>query len=980
MDQSRSILPFIQLAAGLTLLCLSSVAVSAPPEFMRPPKEAILKEARLLVAAMKANPRGPFDAIRWFCKDGAVLPPKPFACAKHGGGRQHGQHSAQQRRLAELGWPVGTLFAALKPSELLTETPRQIRLRALPLERYLLEVDDGWVMRKAKSYRGHVQIEDEQESGRKLLLALLADRTWMVDHFILARELVRTIPHHGGGNDPTRLIRRLSQTLAEKWRDFEPMRVEIHGRPDTLSASRVHDWLAANPSLPPADRQMGLELTAELEQLYGIEGREGRIAALARSLPESDGGVRTPLNRAKGEPDPEIRVALLVEAMRALHGTLLRAQDGPGRLQRLEIMAELEAELLARARALPQPASRRGAVIRVKTLLEAARFTGWISPGEWQALQEPLTHLLSDNKEKAAQVYGRHIQRLRLPMQWAEGSVRHAFSEPLTWYGALEPVAARFVDDLLRGSILMPLADTVEVLMADARQAVGSASLLFGEQKSGMWALNPGLAQGRLRILDAAKIRDGVEMGRNDIVLLPETVSDLSPVAGIITLGEGNPLSHVQMLARNLGIPNVGITPEVGRSLTPYDGRLVELIAATDGRAILHLVEERSTVKAGPDFQNQERIIAPAPDLSLETPLPLKALHAALSGRVVGPKAANVGELARLFPGRVAPAVALPFGIFARHVGAGEDAPLKRARQAFKKLRAGLLDEAAFKHELELARQAVLKLTLDQPTRTLLAKTMIEEFGELEGVGLFVRSDTNVEDLPGFTGAGLNETVPHVVGFQQQVEGISRVWASVYTWRSMSWRSQILSNPEDVYASVLLMQSVSAEKSGVLVTTDLTGGGPGITVSVAWGVGGAVDNESAQTLVLRPDNTHIVLAEAKAPYKRVLLPQGGVGWRPALTGPVLNDKELMQLRELAQEVAQRYPPAKDASGALLPWDVEFAFAEGKVWLMQIRPLVQRGAQVADQRVAEQLPLPTSEGTINLDQPLYIGAEKRGDTP
>ena len=29
-----------------------------------------------IVKAMQENPRGPFSRIRWFCNDGAVLPPK----------------------------------------------------------------------------------------------------------------------------------------------------------------------------------------------------------------------------------------------------------------------------------------------------------------------------------------------------------------------------------------------------------------------------------------------------------------------------------------------------------------------------------------------------------------------------------------------------------------------------------------------------------------------------------------------------------------------------------------------------------------------------------------------------------------------------------------------------------------------------------------------------------------------------------------
>ena len=41
---------------------------------------------RAWIEEMKASERGPFLRLRWFCKDGAVLPPQSGACASHGGG------------------------------------------------------------------------------------------------------------------------------------------------------------------------------------------------------------------------------------------------------------------------------------------------------------------------------------------------------------------------------------------------------------------------------------------------------------------------------------------------------------------------------------------------------------------------------------------------------------------------------------------------------------------------------------------------------------------------------------------------------------------------------------------------------------------------------------------------------------------------------------------------------------------------------
>ena len=48
---------------------------------------------RQWITEMKQAPRGPFRRLRWFCKDGTVHPPKPYPCAKRGGGHQHGEWS-----------------------------------------------------------------------------------------------------------------------------------------------------------------------------------------------------------------------------------------------------------------------------------------------------------------------------------------------------------------------------------------------------------------------------------------------------------------------------------------------------------------------------------------------------------------------------------------------------------------------------------------------------------------------------------------------------------------------------------------------------------------------------------------------------------------------------------------------------------------------------------------------------------------------
>jgi phosphoenolpyruvate synthase/pyruvate phosphate dikinase len=117
--------------------------------------------------------------------------------------------------------------------------------------------------------------------------------------------------------------------------------------------------------------------------------------------------------------------------------------------------------------------------------------------------------------------------------------------------------------------------------------------------------------------------------------------------------------------------------------------------------------------------------------------------------------------------------------------------------------------------------------------RRRLKQAMTERFGPDGSYGVFVRSDTNVEDLPGFTGAGLNLTVANAVGFEAVAAAVSRVWASPFTARAFAWRQSRMDQPEHVYPAVLLLKSVAAEKSGVLVTQYIDSCAPGwLSVSV----------------------------------------------------------------------------------------------------------------------------------------------------
>jgi hypothetical protein len=80
------------------------------------PAMADLPDNRVLrswIEDMKNSERGPFRSIRWFCKDSAVLPPEPYACADHGGGSQHGEWTDRVKQLRAAGYAVANIYADL---------------------------------------------------------------------------------------------------------------------------------------------------------------------------------------------------------------------------------------------------------------------------------------------------------------------------------------------------------------------------------------------------------------------------------------------------------------------------------------------------------------------------------------------------------------------------------------------------------------------------------------------------------------------------------------------------------------------------------------------------------------------------------------------------------------------------------------------------------------------------------------------------
>jgi phosphoenolpyruvate synthase/pyruvate phosphate dikinase len=91
-----------------------------------------------------------------------------------------------------------------------------------------------------------------------------------------------------------------------------------------------------------------------------------------------------------------------------------------------------------------------------------------------------------------------------------------------------------------------------------------------------------------------------------------------------------------------------------------------------------------------------------------------------------------------------------------------------------------------------------------------------------DGRRLVVRSSSNAEDLPGFSAAGIYDSVTTVHGTEQLMDAVRQVWASLLSPRSVRLRHQVGISLDDTYMGVIVQEYVPAGLGGVLVTCNPT--------------------------------------------------------------------------------------------------------------------------------------------------------------
>ena len=245
---------------------------------------------------------------------------------------------------------------------------------------------------------------------------------------------------------------------------------------------------------------------------------------------------------------------------------------------------------------------------------------------------------------------------------------------------------------------------------------------------------------------------------------------------------------------------------------------------------------------------------------------------------------------------------------------------------------------------VERASEHIRDLILNISVPVELGKEIEIAFDKLGAEFVAVRSSATAEDGAASSWAGELDTFLNTTK-ATLLENVRRCWASLFTPRAIFYRFEKGFNKSHVSVAVVVQKMVQSEVSGVAFSVHPVTEDPNqLIIEAGWGLGEAIVSGS-----ITPDSyvvdkrdwslVDVNVAEQERGLYRVnssspLLPKDGANaWReiPSDKGAQqkLTNDQIQELAQLVVKIEQHYD---------FPCDIEWAMADGTLYIVQSRPI------------------------------------------
>ena len=423
--------------------------------------------------------------------------------------------------------------------------------------------------------------------------------------------------------------------------------------------------------------------------------------------------------------------------------------------------------------------------------------------------------------------------------------------------------------------------------------------------------------------------------GSRDIVLYDALPNSLPRVGGIITSVMQTPLSHVNLRAIQDNVPNAYIADPLSNNA----------ISSLLGNYIYYKVESEQ-------FEIREATLAevndwyevlrptepqvPIRDLSITEITPLDDVEFGMSTSF-GAKCSNVATMRDFgFPdGTIPDGFGIPFYYYDEFMQFNN----------FYQEAQVIIENPVFHNDINF-RVERLKLFREDIKAAPMPQWMLDDLQAMhdnfpEGTAVRVRSSTNNEDLPGFSGAGLYTSKTQYLDEGHISKSIKQVYASMWNFRAYEERDFYRVDHFMAAMGVLCHPSFQNEQSN----------GVGISIDPIYETEGTfyLNTQVGESLITNPD--------ANSVPEEILLyedPDQGGGYLVLRLSNLVNPGELVmdqiyldQMREYLTVIHDEFAVLYDVVGAEgFAMDIEYKVTEeDQLIIKQARPWVSFWAQV-----------------------------------
>ncbi len=240
---------------------------------------------------------------------------------------------------------------------------------------------------------------------------------------------------------------------------------------------------------------------------------------------------------------------------------------------------------------------------------------------------------------------------------------------------------------------------------------------------------------------------------------------------------------------------------------------------------------------------------------------------------------------------------------------------IKSVNQASLKIRS-LIDKAKFPKEIE--------------------KIILAEFKKLKVKFVAVRSSATAEDSKSASWAGELETYLFV-DQKNLIKTVKKCWSSLFTPRAIFYRFEKKLNKKYISVAVVIQQMVDSEIAGVCFTVHpVTKDKNQMVIEAGYGLGEAIvgGQVTPDTYVIDKQDDYIVdIAVSEQTKKMVRKKDSGVKTIPVKKSnqgkQKLTGQQIIELAQICRKIERHYKS---------PQDIEWAYAKGKFYITQSRPI------------------------------------------